>query len=794
MDRLLKILIIDDDEVDRAIIKRAIKASQFNHVITEYSEASVVMEQVQQNEFDCIFLDYNMPDTDGLNLLKKIKKAGVLTPVIITTAQQDEAIAVEMMKAGAHDYLDKKHIHANIVAQIFRNIIRFRDIERQKEFVERALKQSEARLSEAQKIAQIGNWEFDVNEQSFYCSDEVYRILEVPDKNVVHIDENYLEYFYPEDIQLIQETITKVKHGESFKMDCRILTYAGNVKYCNIQGYSVLNYEKKIIKIIGTIQNITERKQTEQQLIEAKKMADELTLIKDSFLATMSHEIRTPLTAIIGFSNLLAKSELNEEQETYMKAIHYAGENLLTIINDILDFSKIKAGKLTFENIYFELMDIIHPLIEMFQLKATENNIELSYQIEGNVPMELQGDPVRLNQVLINLLSNALKFTEKGCIKIHIKIISQDDDNALLKFSVEDTGIGISENKLDSIFESFTQANSNTTRKYGGSGLGLSIVKNIVDLQGGTIAVKSIINKGSIFTFNLPFKKAKKHKKTTDNTDFIKGGNLKEIKILLVEDNKTNQQLVSIILNKMGYGTVDIASSGFIAIEKIKQSMYDILLMDIEMPEMDGYEVTQRIRTQFEEPISNIPIIAMTAHTTSDAKEKCIAVGMNDIISKPFKTEILVNKINQLIANHHLLFNQPIDAALEQTTNNIDLKSNTEKLMIDLSYLKMLLGDDKKDITETISLLLREIPIMIIDMNTHLENKDWKAMRQTAHKIKPSFGLLHIENAQEIIKTIEKYALEETHLEALPDLINKITSISQDAMEQVKVELKNLSN
>jgi len=431
----------------------------------------------------------------------------------------------------------------------------------------------------------------------------------------------------------------------------------------------VLNKEGEVERIVAIESDITLRKKIEEELIKANRTAkkslqeanlaleelmktrkelEELMKVKEQFLANMSHEIRTPMNAIVGFTSLLLKSKLTTEQRQYINAVKTSGENLLVIINDILDFSKIQSGKFVFEQIEFRLSQVISTLTEMMLPKSTEKNIRLITRIDKNIPDHLIGDPTRLNQIFLNLVGNAIKFTEKGEVKITVDLISDKEDVVELKFSVTDTGIGIPENKFKAVFEGFTQASNETTRKYGGTGLGLTIVRQLIELQGGSISVKSKEGEGSTFTFVLKFKKnihpeSNKRKVEEEEPEFVK-----DLNILLVEDNTLNQILAKKVLTDWKW-KVEIAENGAVALEKLKKNNYDLILMDIQMPEMDGYEATRQIRSSFEQPKSDTPIIAMTAHALAGEAEKCIAIGMNEYISKPFDKKVLYSKILSVV-------------------------------------------------------------------------------------------------------------------------------------------------
>jgi signal transduction histidine kinase len=393
--------------------------------------------------------------------------------------------------------------------------------------------------------------------------------------------------------------------------------------------------------------DINKREKLEKELVETKKRVEEASVIKEQFMANMSHEIRTPMNAIIGFNDRLIKTKLNEEQQEYVAAVQSSGENLLTIINDILDFSKIEAGMVTIEHIRFNLHELLQTVYNMFFLKAKEKNISLHLHQPKNIPEFLMGDPTRLTQILINLVGNALKFTNQGSIDISVEVIKDDKQNATVQFKVKDTGIGILEEKVTEVFDRFTQAESDTSRIFGGTGLGLSIVKKLVELQSGTITVESKKEEGSLFKFTIPYKKAPVLASTlkTSPEKIHKPVVNDKIKILIVEDNLLNQKLAAFMIKDFGY-TFDICDNGKLAVDKLKQDVYDLVLMDIQMPEMDGYEATGVIR---EKLMLNIPIIAMTAHAMPGEKDKCLGFGMTDYISKPIKETDLHNLIIKYI-------------------------------------------------------------------------------------------------------------------------------------------------
>ena len=415
--------------------------------------------------------------------------------------------------------------------------------------------------------------------------------------------------------------------------------------------------EKKVLEIQLEVEKKANKKieESNSELIEAKSNAELKTQIaedavksKQQFLSNMSHEIRTPMNAIIGFTNVVLKTTLDETQKEYINAIKVSGDALVILINDILDLAKVNAGKMTFEQVSFDLFTSISSMLQLFETKIREKNLELIKKYDNSIPQILIGDPLRLRQIILNLVSNAVKFTEKGNLTIGVRKLKEDSKKVTIEFTVTDTGIGIAKNKLAHIFNSFEQAAIETSSFYGGSGLGLAIVKQLVELQGGTINVNSEIGKGSSFGFVLNFDKINSKKDTKLNLikrNTIAEPLLKNIKILVVEDVQLNQLLIKIILLEFGF-EFDIVSNGKLAIENLKKNNYDIILMDLQMPEMNGFDTTAYIRKKMN---SKIPIIALTADVTDMDIEKCLTVGMNDYISKPIDEKLLYSKITNYL-------------------------------------------------------------------------------------------------------------------------------------------------
>ncbi|UFH46074.1 response regulator [Flavobacterium galactosidilyticum] len=778
MTVVLKILIIDDDKVDSTTISRSISQSGIVAEVDSVFSAKEGIEMIKSLKYDLIFLDYLMPDTDGITFLKKIRDLDIETPVIFVTSQGDEKIASQAILSGASDYIPKTLLTPDGVSQSIRNTIKLHESLKLRKAAELELKINSNRLLEAHKLAKIGSWEINMSNNEIYFSDEFFAIFEVERQKITSID--YFKSFFTDvkDLALFKNNLKSVMATNAeTQFHHSITSKKGNVKYIN-QYIKCLNDEKnKPYKILGTIQDISEQKITELELIRAKELAEKAVVIKEQFLANMSHEIRTPMNGIIGFARILESTNLDDNQKQSVEAIKKAGQNLMYIINDILDFSKIEADKMTLEEVDFSLSRTVNSVIELLFQNASEKKIKLLCDIDPKINDNLIGDPTKLIQILLNLVGNALKFTEKGFVELIVSEIEETETETLLKFVIVDTGIGIPTDKIDSVFESFNQASNETTRRYGGTGLGLTITKKLVELQGGKIKVESTVSEGSEFSFYLKYKKVQKGMliDTHVNSSTIDSDFLKDIKILLVEDNELNQLLAVKVFEKWNK-KIDIVDNGKLAIEKITNNTYDIILMDIQMPEMDGLELTSYIRENMGEK-SVIPIIALTAHATVDEEQKCLDSGMNDYLSKPYDFNVLLNKIYQNL-NKNKVNNMPVfETQKEQVTS--------EKL-IDFHYLKDFSDGDENFIKNMISLFLDKTPEtmeIIMESNT---NDDIKILKDEIHKLKSSLSILGMVKASDCVDIIEKEIEINPLGQKRKDEVNNLNVMCQLAIKELE--------
>jgi PAS domain S-box-containing protein len=572
-------------------------------------------------------------------------------------------------------------------------------------------------------------------------------------------------------------------------------------------------YKDEQGKVLGAVvvaRDITEQKRNEKELIEAKVFAELATLIaeeakgeaesatrtaedavkaKQQFLSNMSHEIRTPMNAIIGFTKVLLKTELSAKQKEYLTAIKLSGDALIVLINDILDLAKVDAGKMTFEQTPFKMALSISAMLHMFEPKIQEKNLELVKEYDNRIPEVLVGDPVRLHQIILNLVSNAVKFTTKGKITVSVNLIHEDEQKVTIEFAVTDTGIGIPADKIEKIFENFQQASSHTSRLYGGTGLGLSIVKQLIEPQGGSIRVKSKIDEGSVFSFTLDFQKT--NAKVDADAEILElDPEIKNIKVLVVEDIALNQLLMKTLLDDFGFEQ-DIAANGKIAIEKLSQKTsngitksYDIILMDLQMPEMNGFETTEFIRKTMN---SNIPIIALTADVTTVDLAKCKEVGMNDYIAKPVDERILYSKIIGLVRK---------PALIKYSDNKVNEKGQYERIKCtDLAYLIRRTKSNPKLMMEMIALYLVQIPPLIISMKQSFRDKNWPSLYAAVHKMIPSFSIMGIStDFENMAKKVQDYANTQQLADGIPDMVLKLENVCVQACKELTEEFNTIKN
>jgi PAS domain S-box-containing protein len=541
--------------------------------------------------------------------------------------------------------------------------------------------------------------------------------------------------------------------------------------------------------VIGFSQDITDRVKIEKELRFAKQLTDEASKAKESFLAHMSHEIRTPMNGILGIASLLNKTRLDNLQRNYLQLIQESANNLLVIVNDILDLEKIVAGKLQLEKISFKIVDKIATTIQSFIYRAEEKELGLIFQNSIPADLVVKGDPYRLSQVLNNILGNALKFTNEGHITIATRITERNEEWVVAEITISDTGIGIDEHHLETIFEPFEQADAATSRKYGGTGLGLAICKNMIEMQNGELLVKSKEGKGSAFTIRIPYHLSVEAMQENEISQEIDYKSLGPKKVLVAEDVELNQYLARHILESWDFEVV-VVNNGVEALEALERTSFDCILMDVQMPEMDGIEATQRIRRLPDPVKANILIIALTANALKGDSEKYLAAGMNDYLAKPFDEERLFRVISRNLARHP----QPVGAGGEPALNSTLKNNNTHMSpahakLYDLSMVQSVSGGDQGFIKKMVALFIETVPQNVNDLKKALQEENWDQVGKTAHKLKSTVDSMGIKSIRQEIRTVEANAKQKQALEEIPDLVATIDTVISECIVQLHAEI-----
>lgn len=545
------------------------------------------------------------------------------------------------------------------------------DITTQKQAEER-LQKSEASLREAHRIANIGNWEFDLHNQKITWSKELFGMFGLDPNQPEPKYADYLQMLHDDDREMLQRCVEQaIAKGDPYKIDYRAVLPDGSIRYHEGRAEVIRDPQGNVRKLMGICLDITERKELEINLAKAKTKAEEATQLKSSFLASMSHEIRTPMNGVLGMTDILASTPLNEEQQDLVKTIKDSGEILLSLINDILDFSKIEAGMLDMEARAFVLEEAISGVYQLLQGQAIDQQVSLEYAIAPHIPKTLIGDSTRLRQIILNLVGNALKFSKpsgKVTVTVNGRDITDsnhDSPQYELIFAVSDTGIGIEGDRIKKLFQPFTQADASISRKYGGTGLGLAISKRLAELMGGTIWVESFGEVGGkppldwqlpnssqssgatfYFTINLAINNQIDQTPTTPlakETQSVTTANKTPLRVLLVEDNPFNQKVAQALFRKIGYQFEAIANNGIEAVALVQKHDYDLILMDMQMPEMDGITATKIIRQDLNK---KVPIVALTANAMHEDRQICLEAGMDGFMSKPFNLQMITDFMN----------------------------------------------------------------------------------------------------------------------------------------------------
>lgn len=577
-----------------------------------------------------------------------------------------------------------------------------------------------------------------------------------------------------ENIELMEQKNEERKRGTTDAYEIVVKDKRGQVRWWLVSGAPRYNDMGELVGSVGIHLDITDQKQLELELTVAREQAEQSTRSKEVFLANMSHEIRTPMNAILGMSGQLAKTGLSKKQMFYLDAINAASENLLVIINDILDLSKIEAGKLSLEKIAFEPASIIKRAMQALNHKAEEKGLALTNSIlDEKVSDVLMGDPYRLNQVLLNIISNAVKFTEKGGVDIKLEVINDARNSQTIQVSVKDTGIGMDEKFRQSLFEKFSQEDASVTRQYGGTGLGMSICRQLIELMDGEINVESEKGFGTTISFVVTFPKGSEEDLPSQEVFVAAENMLAGKKILVVDDNEMNRLLATTILANYAAETVE-AGNGQESVEYLLDNKVDLVLMDIQMPVMNGFDAARYIRKNISR---DLPMIALTANAIKGDNEKCIEAGMDSYLAKPFKEEALMKMIAGMLK---------ISGAVNKQKKVEMATEEPEPVYYDITEIKTISRGNEAFVSKMLKMFVEQIPVFVAEMMQKLEEGEYTTVGEIAHRIKPTIDNMGIVSSKTIIREIEKMGKANQDNGTMATLIKKVETDVAKAVEAIK--------
>ncbi|PUZ27018.1 PAS domain S-box-containing protein [Chitinophaga costaii] len=705
-------------------------------------------------------------------LANKFNDPTAFLPGIDNLVQHQETVLNEILLLNDQRILERDYILINEGQHFLGTLWRFRDVTEQVRAGEK-LKSSEEKYRNIIENMNLGLLETDNQENILYanqrfCDITGYTLDDLIGRSVYSI------LLRGENVSLMREKNVLRKKGVSDAYEIRTRDRRGHVKWLLISGAPLYDDKHVQTGAINIHLDITAQKKLEVELREANLKAEESSKAKEIFFANMSHEIRTPMNGILGMSELMQQTPLNEQQEGYLKVIHRSAENLLVIINDILDFSKMEAGKLQLKEVNFDLFELVYQMQATMQPHLKEKNLLLEVKLTDQTPQFLKGDPYRLNQILLNLVNNAVKFTDLGWVKVSIRTTLLDDGVRLF-FEVKDTGIGISKDYLDRVFQSFSQEDGTGTREYGGTGLGLAITRQLIGLMGGQISIESEKHKGTTVYFDLTFKTGEAP--APKEAVFSKPADeLKRVRVLVVEDNEFNRLVAGSLLRNHG-ATVLEATDGRQALNVLLGNDVDVVLMDIQMPVMNGYDAAKHIRKDLR---LQIPIIALTANALQGEREKCLQAGMNEWLVKPVNEEELISTILRLLGK---VGNQRVNA-LEPA-----MAAHNNSPLYSLAGLQKMAGNNTAFIKRMISVFMDITPPYIRDLEKAILAKDLSTIKSVVHKMRPSIHNLSIIKLYTLIEDLESREVWQEDVATRTALLNEtlqevMTKMGQETILQ----------
>jgi PAS domain S-box-containing protein len=815
VDKAITVLIVEDDLVDRKALERALIQSSLDIArIWQAASLAEAIEWLEKEEPDIVLLDLGLPDGHGLESVSRLQKWMDEIPIVVLSGLEDEQTAVSAVQKGVQDYLTKDSINGSVLSRVICYAIERKEHERQ-------LRTAEERYRTIFQNSAVAIMMADETDRLISWNQLTEDLLGM-DSSDLHLRE--VKSLYPEDQwQKIRNEHVKRK-GMQHHLETQMIRKTGEIIDVDISLTVLTNTRGEATGTIGVVGDITERKEAETRLKQAKEQAEQMSrelleattranemaaraeaanAAKSQFLANMTHEIRTPMNAIIGFSDILAEQELSSEQKGHVDLIRDSGRHLLGLINDILDLSKIEAGRFQIELRNCELAAVLDSVEAMMRTLAERKGLEFKVIKSPDVPDLMNTDSSRLRQCLVNLISNAIKFTQAGHVHVRVFLDGERSDPCL-RLDVEDTGIGIPFEKQEAVFEAFAQADGTTTRKYGGTGLGLTITKKLIGLLGGTVFLRSQPGQGSVFSLTMPAGFCPLDRPSAPDSSTLepvaeKTHRMQDAqfcgRVLVAEDVQTNQILIKLLLERMGLD-VTVVENGHEVVKEATENSYDLILMDVQMPRMNGHEATRQLRCLG----LRTPIVALTAHTMKEDRQECLAAGCDDYLTKPIDRDKLADALAR-----YLPFagdgatKRPIPSVgsapppMSDHSDSAVPAGVAETPTIAWGQLISRIGDED---------LVRELmPICVADNRSRLESlseavaaNDAANVKLYAHAIKGSAANLGAEQFSEAARHLEHMAASDdlsgaqAHVEAIRAAFERLEDfVSQpDWVEQAK--------
>lgn len=796
-DESIELVAVARDITERKITEDTLRATQarFSNFISNLQKGILVEDEnhtiILANQLFCDLFNIDLSPSDliGINCLSladeiqgHFKDPENFLSRVNEVLEKREIVVEEQLEMVDGRIIERDYIPIFIEGQYRGHLYNFSDVT-DKYFAHERLRKSEEKYRGILDNMTLGLLEVDNNHKILRAYDRFCEMLGYTNEELV--GQNAKELFLPEaETDIVDERQEEREKGEASSYEVCLIKKDGTPIWVLISGAPIIDEHGDTVASMGIHYDITERKLLEQELEKAKEVAEEARQAEKQFLANMSHEIRTPLNAIIGMTHLMFDTRPTNEQFEYLDILKTSADFLHSLISDLLDMAKIEAGRIEIHKHPFDLVGLLRTIQRVFQIKLDSSPVEINLLTDVKITGNYLGDDLLLNQILLNIIGNAEKFTEHGSIDVMVKLLKEEDETCWIEFKISDTGIGIPADKLDLIFQKFKQVDSEQGHKHKGTGLGLAITKQLVELQGGSILVKSREGDGTTFTVTLPFQRSKNE--VVKNNHVIKEADrsLESCKILVAEDNAMNQKYISSLLNKWHF-TYVIASDGKKAVDKASKERFDIILMDIQMPNMDGYEATITIRNT-KNPNQDTPIIALTASAMLDQKNKAFEVGMDNFVTKPFSPNHLLSVIQNYV-------NTKSEYAVMVTEEESTVtKTYENNIFLDNERLTDLYGDDREYAADIFQTFLEDVLPDFQEISNLIHQQNWDALRKLAHKLKPTLGMVGLTELEQLLIGIENQAKEKPEYESLQYMWSLFQIKLDESVPVLRAELDKL--